>query len=225
LVYLPFILLSISLFDAATPLNSRILSPMIVPVFVTALALILRHMTCSRIKVVTCVLTALIALETGYKLYHTAIWSRRIHHTGLEYSSREWHDSAILRYVATLPPDELIYTNATDVLYLLANRTGCTVPQTSLRKKNVSEVRLGRFFRSLRPMQKDLLLHDGLLIYFDGVQRQDFLAGYDAINPWVPLELVKEIHDPKSEVGSGRVYRVAPGVPSKLPSGGDRDEK
>ncbi|MDQ2805653.1 MAG: hypothetical protein M3Z04_01840 [Chloroflexota bacterium] len=124
-----FLIFTISLYDAATPLDGRILSP----VFVAGLVLVLIHLqqAISRGRVARwmgLLCLGLAVLPIGGYLVQSMPQVSSAHRSGLNYTGREWRQSDTIRRVAGLPPAALIYSNAPDAIYLLTGRSANLLP-------------------------------------------------------------------------------------------------
>ncbi len=128
-LYLLFLAFTLSFYDAATPLDGRILSP----VFVTGLILVLTHLqeAISRGRMARRLGLGFLglggALVGGY-LIQSIPQVQRNNSAGINYTGRDWRQSDTVRRVQALPADALIYTNAPDAIYLLTGRTVNLLP-------------------------------------------------------------------------------------------------
>ncbi len=119
--YIASVLASMTLFDAATRFELRILSP----VFVCLLILLVYFGVWlkNRNRVVVVVLTILLL---GFSFYKQSVvfahWSKG----GMGYASFQWYDSETMAFLRKLPDDVAIYTNEPAAVYLYTDR-GCYV--------------------------------------------------------------------------------------------------
>lgn len=130
LLYLGFLIISISFLDANTPLDNRILSPIFVSLWIVGVYIAARLTTRNQYHpllrwapiVVLAVLLgnwARLSLPT----YITA------HNQGIGFSTPAWQNSELIGYLATLPDNILIYSNAPDAVYLLSSRAAARLPR------------------------------------------------------------------------------------------------
>ena len=125
-----FLIASISFADAYTPLDYRILSPLLVfgAVFVTATFWNASAVTARRtvwrgylifVLVVTC-----------FNVSRTLPLMTRLHNGGIGYASGAWRSSACIAYVRSLPDTIPIYSNCPDGIYFLTGRKSFLIPRT-----------------------------------------------------------------------------------------------
>ena len=121
--YLASILASMTLFDAATRFELRILSP----VFVCLLILLVYFGVWlkNRRRDVVVVLTIILLGFTFYKQSVVfAHWSKG----GIGYASFQWYDSQAMAFLRALPEDVAIYTNEPGAVYLYTGRGSNVAP-------------------------------------------------------------------------------------------------
>ncbi|MEJ5240469.1 MAG: phospholipid carrier-dependent glycosyltransferase [Anaerolineales bacterium] len=116
-------LASISLFDASTPLNWRILSPLFPPLLALAVAALASLGKRSHIPA-TLLLLALLSLHLagGIETLHT------LRMDGQGFASWRWYDAVILKEIPKLPPEVRIYTNQGPAVYFYTGRTTYALP-------------------------------------------------------------------------------------------------
>jgi hypothetical protein len=113
--YILFLFVSISFWDAGSPLNDRMMTP-VFPLLLLLLPVFLKGAFSSRyFKVITILVCVFMLL--GGSLVSSAFWKE--HYTiGHGYTSRAWQDSETLDYVRKHPCCD-IYSNVDDAIYLL----------------------------------------------------------------------------------------------------------
>jgi hypothetical protein len=205
LLYLPFLLVSMTFFDALIALNSRMLSPMVVPVFVVIVAGLFRGFADAP-RGARCALIACAFIFVGVRFGGTLVWARSAHHSGLDYGTIAWRNSTILKKSLELPADAVIYTNAWDLLYLAGDRTSLAVPSVFRRKANQAAPR-NRIQAQMDDMRQRMGA-SGFAVYFDAIDKTDFLATPEMINEWMPLECIVDTTDSSKSASSGRIYRI-----------------
>ena len=117
---------------------------------------------------------------------------------GLGYASPTWTNSPTLAYVRGLPPGTPVVTNAADLVTLLGGREATPLPTTRFRTAD----RPNRRWRDqLRRQAKRLRDSGGVVVYFDAVDRGDFLVGEEHLRDVLQIE-------PAATLPDGRAYRV-----------------
>jgi len=126
LTYLVFLIISISLFDASTPLDSRLFSP------IYLLEIIL--LTCGlgwvwRRRTVVRIVTALVVIIlVGTQVYDGRVAVRDISKDGQGFASLYWQHSKTLQYVQQMPPGTIIYSNRPTGIQLTTDHNAYVTP-------------------------------------------------------------------------------------------------
>jgi hypothetical protein len=127
--YLGFLFVSISFFDAGTPLDRRILSP--VYVCAVILAACLGHRLLARVPMRPgrqAVLLVCGVLLVGVCLRATLNWMRTAASDGQDYASKAWAQSATMREVERFYRDRRIFSNAPDAVYIVTGSLANMIP-------------------------------------------------------------------------------------------------
>ena len=126
LVYPLLILFSLSLLDASTPLDDRILSPLYVSGIIGLLSLSARRGLTQGVRkwLMAVALGGLLALT----LVRGVARASQLRQDGQGYASQAWRTSQVVEWVANLDPGVLAYSNEMDALYLLTGRQAYQVP-------------------------------------------------------------------------------------------------
>ena len=172
LIYLIGLVLSISFFDANTPLDNRILSPSLVLSFVAGfsyLALVLKSTGKPRLIYIyiyfglsMCFLVNLPALIE---------WSYGAHVAGIYYASPEWKNSQSIQYVNEIPAGVEIYSNAPDAIYLISGKLINSLPQKmDLMSKKLNP----SFVQEITVLSEAIRLNKACVILFSNIYRNDF---------------------------------------------------
>lgn len=168
LVYVAFLITSISFVDAYTPLDRRILAPLNVTWLLAVLLLAkawterLGSLGSFRWAPLGLLLFAL-ALNlaaSGFVVYRSAT-------RGTGFSTRTWSESPIWPYLDALPAGAVLYSNAPEAIYLHTGRTAPYVPRkyemTSLRPNTEYEEEMQSMARRVE--------EGAVVVYFPEVRR------------------------------------------------------
>jgi hypothetical protein len=129
-LYLAFLAASISLLDASTPLDDRILAPLYVAAILLAL-----YAVGELLQVVAhpgrwqAGLVALLLLLVGGSVIRGAGWVNDGYQQGIGFSSLAWQRSPLIQQVQSMPPETVIYSNAPEAIYLHADRRAIPLPK------------------------------------------------------------------------------------------------
>ncbi|MBU1454305.1 MAG: glycosyltransferase family 39 protein [Proteobacteria bacterium] len=186
-IYISFILISISSFDAGTPLDNRILLP-VYAFFYLGVLLLIQRSSCIKW-----------AQKFGYILLITLILhafsqhqmqKRFITHAqkkGVDFAAKEWVVSETLQWLKTLPTEAIIYTNGPDPIKIYANRTSKMLPRhtytgTNQRNENI--------VNEINSMAKEMLENDGVIVYFHTITWRWYLPTFSQLNQILPLKTI-----------------------------------
>ncbi|NKQ35041.1 MAG: hypothetical protein HF973_05425 [Chloroflexi bacterium] len=167
LVYSAFLVLSISFFDANTPLDDRILAP----VFVAGIWLvvynvqILLNASHGR-RLIAIGVTAVALLFGALYLLNAASWVRVSQGQGLGFSNRVWQDTEIEQAINQLPADAVIYSNAPGIVYILTERPSTPLPKNTLA---VTRQINSKYDQELAEVKIRLVDDNNYVVYFGGV--------------------------------------------------------
>jgi hypothetical protein len=178
--------IAITFFDAGVDLDSREFVPILLAV-VLALACGMSRTTA--LKIVTVVLVAASALRFGLDDATQPPGG---------YTTPKWEHSPIVADVRALPAHTIIYTDAPDVLYLLAGRATSSIPETqdfSTLKKNP------RFDAQIEQIRRTLSTRGGYVVYIRGLGRDSFLPTEATLRRLLSLHLVRNASD-------GAIYSI-----------------
>ena len=162
--YAALLILTVSFLDASTPLDERLLAPLLLllTLCVAVMPMVARHGRRSRsrsIRVATGCLLVLVLLHAGrFVRYAVARGS-----DGEGFTAAEWRNSPALRTLGALEPSRPVYSNLEYAVRLLAKRPARSLPRrydpTSLRPNE-------RYGAEVEAMIADLLRGDGVIVYF-----------------------------------------------------------
>ena len=129
LVYPLFLITSLSLVDANTPLDQRILSPLFIFALFPAIfglgawQRILANRRFARLLPVACV--AVFALSHGAWSYSLAAKSAR---EGIGFNGLRWRDAGLIQVLREIPAGQPVYSNSPDAVFFLTGREAKRLP-------------------------------------------------------------------------------------------------
>lgn len=124
--YMGSLLFSLNFFDAATPLNDRILSPIYVALMILLVALgvwIWRTKYFRSIIILTAFFVLGISSFAQFDAYN------ELKETPSGFASWRWSESTVMQAIRELPDDMPIYTNQQPAVYFWTNRPPWTLPR------------------------------------------------------------------------------------------------
>lgn len=182
-------------------IGTRLLSPIYVPAWLIAVVMFDRVMNLARARasprLVNAAACLVVALALAYPLQRSAVIVARAVELGAGgYNSTRWRTSETIQYVrrhhAELTPP--LYTNGVEVLYILGDVNAQSIPPkfqyASSERANDADALRGNF-----PPEP------ARLIWFERIERDDFLFSLAELDAMTRLTLVAKLRD-------GAVYRM-----------------
>ncbi len=191
--YLAILFLAISLFDAQTPVDSRLLAPF----YVSSVFFIVSAWTFStcrgrrgaRLRFVA---PAVGLVIIGLQLPATLTWLQQHYRQGIGYSSRGWQESETIKQLAAWTPSALTYSNAPDVIYALLGRPATMIP----RKTNTaSSLPNPNYHAEIEQMNGTLQAANGVVVFFVQVHWRKYLPPAAELESSLGLRLVTQTAD------------------------------
>lgn len=184
--YLGFLIFSISLLDANTPLDGRILSP----VWVAGICIIFSclgwayHNSSSHVVRIAisigCIFLAIAYLPRGLEFIRGA------HSEGLGLSNRIWSNSETIHLAQELPAGIPIYSNLPEAVYIHAQHTALRL---SSRVSSVTQTENAEYTAEMDQIRNDMHNHNGVIVYFDALSRSNYPSKSELINELDPLSI------------------------------------
>ena len=167
--YIALLVVSISFFDAHTPLDIRLLCPLHLSAVVLAILgvdKLLRYFRKPRIPAVVLGLVLAAVLAREARQSYSRNFAERKDAEG--FSARPWRQSRVIERVAKLPPQTPIYSNWPEAIYLVSGRTTCVVPFKADPYTRADRPELDA---ELKALAYSLRADDGVLVWFDEAGR------------------------------------------------------
>jgi hypothetical protein len=165
-VYALFLLASISLLDANTPLDDRILAPLYLAGLGLAVFLLAEawRLAQSRRGLRVVLAVAVIGLAAA-SLFQSARLAAAGYQQGIGFYSRAWQQSEVLGVVRALPGGLVIYANAPEAIWLHTGRPALRIP----RQFDASQQAANPEFAAELARMAASLEAGGRVVYFDAV--------------------------------------------------------
>jgi hypothetical protein len=200
-LYLGFLIVSVSFFDADIDLGPRILCPALVASLIVGVGLGYRAL--GRFREAPFIRgTAMAAgvLLTASYAHASVVWLERSHEEGLGYAARVWQESDILQKVEALPLGTLIYSNGAEPLTLVTGRPAEDVPY----KQDPNLARPNTHYAARLDTVRQQLHAGGVLVYLNRAAWPGCPCASEA-------ELKDALHLELREAGAdGSIYAAVP---------------
>ena len=191
--YLFVLFFSISVLDDQTPIDSRILAPMYPVLLLFGFALVANSHGESRAPEMKLSASwAIVLLLVVLQAFQSWPWLYYVHSEGVGYASRTWRESNLLLQVKELAPSTIIYSNAPDVLYILAGRIAYMLPRKTrpdTREPN------SQFSAQIDEMAAQLKNSRGAIVYFDQVRWRRYLPNGKELEGMLALRPLQRVSD------------------------------
>lgn len=115
-IYIAFLMISISFFDAHTPLDFRILAPAFLILIIAFITLTWSLFQSPGQKFIKRGLLCLAILSIALNSRHAILRIIEIHNNGIGYSSKSWRNSETIHYLKFVSLNDSTFTNGVDVL-------------------------------------------------------------------------------------------------------------
>jgi hypothetical protein len=129
LTYLLGLAVSLSLFDADTPLDGRILAPAFLTFLIPGLALAWTDASAWPYRLLRGGICFVVLLLVVLNLLQAGPEFMRFHKNASGYTSRKWAHSATLAAVSALPAGITLYSNGPDAILFLTGRSATMLPR------------------------------------------------------------------------------------------------
>jgi len=157
--YLSSIIASMTLFDASTKFQLRIVAPVYVSLLI--MLVYLGWWLWQKQKIVLILFSLTVFALSLYGFSDTLTQLRK---GGQGYASFQWFDSDAMKFLRTLPEGARIYSNETAAIYLYTNRPGYVLPDLI---DPVTGLPRGRFEEGVSALHTDVLSGEAVLALFD----------------------------------------------------------
>lgn len=190
--YVVFLYVSISFMDASTPVDGRILSPvlciLIIGVFSTTWVLAKAiNAPLAWSGFMLCVIFSL-ALKSPEAIRTAA----DIQKFGLQYSSRQWRDSETIAYVKSLPDTSQLFTNGPDVLSFLTDKRSASIPN---KISSVTRVPNSLYAQQVSDMCESVENSGAFVVYFNEINWRWYLPTQAELASACKLPILKRLSD------------------------------
>jgi hypothetical protein len=176
-----FLLISISFFDAHTPLDSRILAP-IYPLSMLSICVALGNLPVAKKRLI------IIGSYLLLIILYSWSWMSAERLDGNDFSSKYWTESPLIEFVNSLPPDTIIYSNGADVIYWYTHRIIHSVPRTIDTGTPAINTNYADEVETMR-----IALNNGAyLIFFSLITWRDYLPSLDDLQPLPPSQVLSD---------------------------------
>lgn len=127
LLYIPFIIASVTFADATIAMDNRIFSPMAAPLFLFLTAFGYEAFSRGN-PYIRMILTLSLAIVVAGNMVNTARYVQKAHLNGLGYKTKKWRESRLIEAIRKMPPGTLVFSDCPDAVYVLTGRNTRRLP-------------------------------------------------------------------------------------------------
>jgi hypothetical protein len=191
--YLFILYLSLSFFDASTPLDSRLLSPIFLLLMAGGFPAAWNLARYLKKPVLWWSFLALIALSISMKTIDAIRSAESIRENGLGFTSTQWRQSESIMFVNSLGKDAKIYSNGADILGFLTGRQALSVPR---EKSPTTLIPNPDYTEELGIMCNDIVDNGAFLVYFNMLGRT-YIPTQEEVKSACHLSVLENLADGK----------------------------
>jgi len=200
--YAAFILVSISIYDANTPLDSRILSPLFMAG--AGLAVCLAGLLWDVRRSAGIIVAVLIAVIALWNVLPWCGWIAERRMDGCGYTASGWASSPLTSYLRSVPADSPIYTNAPGVVFFqLGGRECHRLPSAMILTQAHPNP---KFAAEVNAMWNHMVRRDGVIAFYYRGDMQGLPSGAD-LREMLPLKMAVQYPEETAYVADDGMKR------------------
>jgi hypothetical protein len=191
LLYLGFLIFSISFLDANTPLDGRLLSPILVAgicLIFSSLGWAYQYFSNKAVRILLVSVGLLLSIAD---LQGSLEYLRTAHAEGQGFNHRMWTDSETIHLAQELPSGIPIYSNSPGAVYIQAQHPAQRLPN---RKFSVNQAANPAYLAEMDQMKSDVLTQGGIIVYFDRIQIPNYASKTELISE-LGYDIVEQASD------------------------------
>jgi hypothetical protein len=163
-LYSIMLILTIALFDAKTPLDNRLLSPLYLLGVILVCCLIGKLIVSQSAFGVRAIAVAVFVMLIGYYVTSSGEMLRESHQYGLGLAGKRWQEYEAVAKIKNLPENVAIYTNRPYAVYLLTGRMSRLLPEEPPGGPDA------RYLAEVASMREQLKKRAAILLQFDIIE-------------------------------------------------------
>ncbi len=196
--YFAMLFLTISFLDYQTPLDARILSPLLVFAVIVGATAAARWLGRQATFATALLAVLLMIWLTSAQMALSVPWLTLVHDEGVGYNSRHWAESELLRHLRQVDGASRIVSNAPDVIYALLDRPSVMLPRkvhTDTRQPNSA------FAAEIETLRQSARNVPTLVVVFNSIGWRWYLPTADELGNLLPLQALLHAED-------GTIFRI-----------------
>jgi hypothetical protein len=187
-----FLFISISFFDAATPIDTRILSPVLSIMILGGFSAIWAITQILDKPLVRLAFLLFLFLSLSVKTLDAIHLASIIQKNGLGYTARQWQESESIAFVRSTPNNAIIYSNGIDVISFLTGKQALSLP---FKTSSNTQMDNDNFDEEIKSMCTNIVENGALLVYFKNITWRWYLPSQTEIETACDLPIRKHFRD------------------------------
>jgi 4-amino-4-deoxy-L-arabinose transferase-like glycosyltransferase len=190
--YVIFLFASISVFDASTPLDFRILSPLFFFLMFFIPSLIWKGNRITKSSFALLILPLLLIVTIAVNGYASLkIW-KKSHSEGLSYTSQAWKDSDIVKWLKSTPISKTIYTNGWDVIIFFTGKAAHQLPNEASLTSLLANP---RYEEEMKQLKAAIERKEALVVYFPAITWRWSMPNREKLDHIYHFPMIVEMKD------------------------------
>jgi hypothetical protein len=184
--YISFLVISISFFDAYTPLDGRILSPIILMI-----AYVIGHILTQKNVVAHVIATFVFIMMIGFHVTSQITFFQTSYTKGLPFSSQEWRESETIAFMIGMEEEVTIYSNLPHQTTILTGRNDIVMFPRMFTLSGAKVLRYERQISNIKAQGGEKYI-----VFFKGVHSGTWrYPGIEDLDTLLSLEKVADLKD------------------------------
>jgi len=192
LIYLAFLVISISCFDASTPIDYRILLPIFLALTVVGISLAWSLSEALAQKCIWYGFVLIVLFSVSINANHAILSAAYIHNNGSWYTSRYWQHSEIISYLSDFGDVRKLYSNGPDVIRFLTGKEAVMIP-----RKVSADTRLLKegYDQQLNQVVRECREGKALIVYFNTITWRPSLPSVEEVESTGNVPVLRRMQD------------------------------
>lgn len=192
IIYIIFLLVSVSLFDAATPLDRRTVWPVSIFLIVAGVSLSWSISTILQNPVIWFAFVSFACFSLIVNGDRTLLFAMEMHSNGIGYTSRSWRTSESIAFVRSLDGDARIYSNGSDVIEFLTGRQAIRIP---IKVDAITLKQNDRYTEDLQALCRECTENGAIVVYLTAISRRWNLPTEDELKSVCTIQASHRLAD------------------------------
>jgi hypothetical protein len=191
-LYITFLFVSLAFFDAATPVDHRLLLPVFLALIVACTSVVKTLSEAYLKKWAWYGYAFFVFFSVSVNAKPAISRALTIHHEGSNYTARRWRQSVALAVLARIPEAQKIYSNGPDVIRLYTQKEASMLPAKvfpATRRKNEN------YQARMSQMIRECTNGNALIVYFNNINGRWYLPSKEEIEAQFEIQPARTMVD------------------------------